>query len=69
MIALVKYTARRDKDQLETISREVVELIPGNLEEEYSDLAKIILPSIKKMLFDQEAEVIADEKKLKCLGV
>ncbi|GAB6159376.1 hypothetical protein JCM39194_25770 [Desulfotomaculum varum] len=69
MIALVKYTARRDKDQLETISREVVKLIPGNLEEEYSDLAKIILPSIKKMLFDQEAEVIADEKKLKCLGV
>lgn len=68
MIALVKYTARRDKDQLETISREVVELMPGNLEEEYSDLAKIILPSIKKMLGDQEAEVIAD-KKLKCLGV
>ncbi|SHF61217.1 hypothetical protein SAMN02745133_03092 [Desulforamulus putei DSM 12395] len=68
MIALVKYTARRDKDLLETISREVVEVIPGDLEEEYSDLVKIILPSIKKMLGDQEAEVIADEK-LKYLGV
>ncbi|WP_333870873.1 hypothetical protein [Desulforamulus putei] len=68
MIALVKYTARRDKDQLETISREVVELIPGNLEEEYSDLAKIILTSIKKMVENQEAEVV-DSEEIKCLGM
>jgi len=68
VIALVKYTARRDKDQLETISREVVELIPGNLEEEYSDLAKIILTSIKKMVENQEAEVV-DSEEIKCLGM
>jgi len=56
MIALVKYVAKREKDHLETISREVVELMPGNLEEEYSDLARIILPSIMKMLEEQETD-------------
>lgn len=63
MIALVRYTAKRDKDQLETINREVVEVMPGDLEEEYKDLARIILPSIKKMVEgEQETKVVDAEK-------
>ena len=63
VIALVRYTAKRDKDQLETINREVVEVMPGDLEEEYKDLARIILPSIKKMVEgEQETKVVDAEK-------
>ncbi|KJS73323.1 MAG: hypothetical protein JL56_11485 [Desulfotomaculum sp. BICA1-6] len=58
MIAMVKYVAKREKDHLETISREVVEIRPGNLEEEYDDLARIILPSIVKLIEEEEADVI-----------
>lgn len=57
MIALVKYTAKRDKDHLETISKEIVEIMPGNLEEEYDELARIILPSIMRMIEGEEADV------------
>jgi len=58
VIAMVKYVAKREKDHLETISREVVEIRPGNLEEEYDDLARIILPSIVKLIEEEEADVI-----------
>jgi len=57
VIAVVKYIAKREKDHLETISREVVEIMPGNLEEEYDDLARIILPSIMKLIEDEETDV------------
>jgi hypothetical protein len=30
--------------------------MPGNLEEEYNDLARIIFPSIMKMLEEQETD-------------
>lgn len=57
VIAVVKYIAKREKDHLKTISREVVEIMPGNLEEEYDDLARIILPSIMKLIEDEETDV------------
>ncbi|WP_157833575.1 hypothetical protein [Desulfotruncus alcoholivorax] len=54
MIALVKYVAKRDKDHLKTISREIVSITHGDIDKEYSDLARIIFPSIMKMIEKQE---------------
>ncbi|WP_027365939.1 hypothetical protein [Desulfotruncus alcoholivorax] len=59
MIAIVKYIAKREKDHLETISREIISITPGDLDEEYSDLARIIFPSIMKMIEEQETVINA----------
>ncbi|RYD07184.1 hypothetical protein N752_00960 [Desulforamulus aquiferis] len=45
-IEMVRYTAKRTKDGLEEIGREILGVIPGNPDESISDLARIIAPSL-----------------------
>lgn len=48
MLVLVKYTARRNRDEIETISREIVGPLTGDAKEAYRALAYILGPALKK---------------------
>ena len=50
MLTLVKYTARRNGNNLETISREVVGYVPGDPDKQLDDLARIFAKSLRDKL-------------------